>query len=155
MFLRKLRSSERGDTIVEVLIAIAVISVVLAGAFSMTNSSLQGERDAQERLNATNLTEGQLEELRAISQSDPADAQVVFGAASPGAFCMYKGTEYASSNVNCAVDAGGTPTTTEPVFHISITRAGTNTFTTKITWYAITGHGKNNVQMIYRVYPSS
>jgi prepilin-type N-terminal cleavage/methylation domain-containing protein len=155
MLLRHMRPlSERGDTIVEVLIAIAVISLVLAGAFVMTNNSLQATRDTQEHLNATNLAEGQLEQLRALPETDPTKTQTIFGAVNPAAFCMLNGTEYTSSSTNCAVSTAGTPTTAEPVFHLSITRAGTNTFTTAVTWFAISGHGKDNVQLIYRVYQS-
>ena len=53
MFIKRLRAlSERGDTLVEVLIAIAVVSLILGGAFVTTNKNLQATREAQERGNA-------------------------------------------------------------------------------------------------------
>ena len=60
------RLTERGDTIVEVLIAISVMSLLIGGAFVLTNRSLQGTRAAQERLNALKLVESQLEQLKKL-----------------------------------------------------------------------------------------
>ena len=44
-----IKLKQTGDTIVEVLIAIAVISVVLSGAYTVANKSSVKIRDAQER----------------------------------------------------------------------------------------------------------
>ena len=41
--------SSRGDTIVEVLLAIAITSVVLAGAYVAVSGSMKASRAAQER----------------------------------------------------------------------------------------------------------
>lgn len=57
--------NQRGDTIVEVVIAIAVISSVLTGAFYLTNHSTRAVRDAQEHAQALQLLQGQVEQLRA------------------------------------------------------------------------------------------
>ncbi|HET8709571.1 MAG TPA: type II secretion system protein [Candidatus Saccharimonadales bacterium] len=57
--------NQRGDTIVEVIIAIAVISSVLAGAFYLTNHSTRAVRDSEEHAQALQLLQGQVEQLRA------------------------------------------------------------------------------------------
>lgn len=57
-----------GDTIVEVLIAIGVVNLVLAGAFSISNRSLTGIRVAQEHAEAAKIASDQIERLNAKFQ---------------------------------------------------------------------------------------
>jgi prepilin-type N-terminal cleavage/methylation domain-containing protein len=52
-----------GDTLVEVLICVAIISLVLAAGYVTTNSSLVDERHAQERNYALQIAQAQLESL--------------------------------------------------------------------------------------------
>jgi prepilin-type N-terminal cleavage/methylation domain-containing protein len=149
MFVKKPRFSERGDTLVEVLIAIAVISLILGGAFVMTNRSLQGTRDAQERVNATKLTEGQVERIKGLAATN---GLALFGASTPATYCINNtGVVVSSTNVACTVDVNGNPTTAEPSFQLAITRSG-NTFTIRSTWTNVRGDTQNNVEMKYRVY---
>lgn len=58
------RSTERGDTIVEVLIAVVVISSMLVGAYSIANKSTQQIRMSQERSESSGLTTAVLEQLK-------------------------------------------------------------------------------------------
>ena len=58
-----LKFSQVGDTIVEVLVAIAVLSVVLAGAYVTSNRSLNAELNAQEHTQALTIAQGQVEDL--------------------------------------------------------------------------------------------
>lgn len=53
--------NQAGDTIVEVLIAVVVVSVVLVGAYTISNASLRQIRMAQERGEAQKLATGILE----------------------------------------------------------------------------------------------
>jgi Tfp pilus assembly protein PilV len=55
---------QSGDTIVEVLIAIVVIATVLTGGFLLSRSSLKAVRASEERSQALNLLQGQVEALR-------------------------------------------------------------------------------------------
>lgn len=66
--MRRLRQA--GDTIVEVLIATAVLGVVLAGAYGVASRSLRAARQAQERGEALKLVESQIELLKNY-QLDP------------------------------------------------------------------------------------
>lgn len=66
-----------GDTIVEVLLAIAIVSVVLGGAYASATRSTQGLRQSQERGEALKILEAQLEQLknmRSAGLKPPADA---------------------------------------------------------------------------------
>lgn len=62
--------SNSGDTIVEVLIAITIISSILGGAYVAVNSSLNGSQDSLERSAGTKLAEAQIERLKSISDDD-------------------------------------------------------------------------------------
>lgn len=148
------KDKQRGDTIVEVLIAMAVISLVLAGAYATTNRSLLATRSAQERSNALKLVESQLEQIKGMASSNP---DAIFGTV-PGTFCVTQDQAVvASSNEACAVDAAGAPNTTEPIYNLSIERDGPDgedgyTFTVTNSWEDPSGSQDNQVRTIYRVY---
>lgn len=59
--------SQAGDTIVEVLISAAVISLVLAGAYAVTNRSTMTITDSREHAQALGIAQGQVEYLRSRS----------------------------------------------------------------------------------------
>src|SRR6056297_3410972 len=67
MRLMKLIKQQRGDTIIEVLLAMSVIGLVLGSSYGIANRSLSIGREAQERTEALNLVETQLERLRTAS----------------------------------------------------------------------------------------
>lgn len=68
--MRRFRSLQRGDTIVEVLLAMAVVGMVLGLAYGITNRSIAIGRSAQERSEALKLAETQVELLKEyISQN--------------------------------------------------------------------------------------
>lgn len=60
----RVRLCSRGDTIVEVLMAMAVVSTMLVGAFKLTHLSQTGVRDSQEHAEALTLAQSQVEMLR-------------------------------------------------------------------------------------------
>lgn len=144
--LRKL--GERGDTIVEVIIVIAVVSLILAGGFVTTNHSLQSTRDAQERGSSLKLAESQMEQIKDLAETNP---DLLFGAGAPTPFCISDmGAVVAASSAECAMDTVGSPTSTEPIFHVSITRS-INLFTVDNTWTSPRGDA-NSLKLEYRLY---
>lgn len=56
--------NQRGDTIVEVLIAIAVISSVLGTSYAIVNRNSKSYQQVSERTEALKLAEDQLEQIR-------------------------------------------------------------------------------------------
>lgn len=56
-----IRNHQRGDTILEVLICIAVLGFLLAAAFSLANRNQTNARQAQERVEALQIANSQLE----------------------------------------------------------------------------------------------
>lgn len=70
---------KRGDTIVEVLIAIAVVSAVLGGAFASAQRSLNGTQMSRERGEALKYVQQQLERLGpALAASSPSGSTAPF-----------------------------------------------------------------------------
>lgn len=62
MLIRK--ATQAGDTIVEVMLCIAIIGGVLAGAFVANNRNVRINAAAQERGEALKVTESQIEKLK-------------------------------------------------------------------------------------------
>jgi Tfp pilus assembly protein PilV len=152
--------NQRGDTIVEVLISIAIVSMILGGAYVMTNRSLQATRGAQERSNALKVVEAQLETLKSIAGG--ANTNLVMGPNPPASFCIVPTTLAVSSALedeNCRFDALGNAYTgnSQPVFKITITRTAVAggegyTFTIKNTWDSIISKNTEQTTMSYRIY---
>ncbi|HTH72243.1 MAG TPA: prepilin-type N-terminal cleavage/methylation domain-containing protein [Candidatus Pristimantibacillus sp.] len=156
---RRKQSRERGDTLVEVLIAIAVVSLILGGAYTTTNRSLQATRASEERSVALKLAESQIEQIKGLVASAPS---TIFLAASP--FCISAGLPVTTAGLNtttgqptgtfnaaCAVDATGAPTTNEPVYRLSVAR-NTNDFVLTETWTDVGGRNADSMQLRYRLY---
>jgi type II secretory pathway pseudopilin PulG len=67
----KQKVTSAGDTIIEVLIAIAVMSFVLGSAFAISNRSQLSIQDAQEHTEALKIAQSQVEQLKQISDNNP------------------------------------------------------------------------------------
>lgn len=148
--IQRLKQNQRGDTIVEVLISIAVISLILGGAYITTNNSLRAERGAQERTDASKLVESQIESLKNLADTGNTE---IFNSSG---FCITGGNTVSTSvntNGTCKFNATGSNNNSEqPVYYINITR-NANTFTIKSTWDSIeSSGGQDTVQMVYKVY---
>jgi prepilin-type N-terminal cleavage/methylation domain-containing protein len=145
--LARQSGKQRGDTLVEVLIAVTVVSMVLGGAYVTTNKSLLATRAAQERSNALKLTESQVEQLKGLVATNPS---AVFATTTP--FCIYNQTNILpASDSRCTQNAAGGLAAGEPKFTLSIVRVG-NDFTVKNTWVNVSGKVTDKMVIKYRVY---
>lgn len=132
----------KGDTIVEVLLAIAVVSAVLGGAFVSANRSLRGARISQERGEALKHIEGQLEKLKAATK-DSAKSDAVFAAT--GEFCLNDALDVVTiPNSVCNVGPDGR-------YALSVTRSGDD-FTASAKWDKFAESGQEVVNIVYRDY---
>src|SRR5688572_1630115 len=61
--------SQRGDTLIEVIIATVIVGVVLLSAFTLGNKAFQLGQSARERSQATQLLQAQAEGLTALRNS--------------------------------------------------------------------------------------
>jgi Tfp pilus assembly protein PilV len=71
---KHLNQAQRGDTIVEVLLATVVISIVIVGAYTLTNRATRINQTAIERTTATNLVKQQIEFIRGMHTYGRSDA---------------------------------------------------------------------------------
>lgn len=144
---------ERGDTIVEVLIAVAIVSLVLAGAYVSTNRSLLATRAAQERVSALKLAESQMEQIKSLASTDP---DILYGSVTDAPFCIAKadGRPVSDDNAACTVGISGDPTDPNdpPAFKVSITRAGDDLFFLRETWTNVSGQQTDSLELRYRVH---
>jgi type II secretory pathway pseudopilin PulG len=154
------RLNSRGDTIVEVLIAILVVSTVLSGAFVSARRSQNTVRSSQERVEALRVAEAQIERIKLIAKTD--QAQAVLYSGGDQRFCVN------NSNAKVAV-SGSLPDLTSdsftnparcettpsgvPFYSMVQRTAATNTFTVYTRWNGIGGSGKQEVQLAVRIDP--
>lgn len=138
--LTRLKQNSRGDTIVEVMIVLAVLGLAIGISYATANRSLLNARQAQENSQATALVQSQVEALRTLST----DAnQNIFQA---GPYCLTQNAPYTVTN---SCDFGTIPYT------IAITYAApTDTFTVTATWADVIhpANEKNTVTTSYRLH---
>jgi type II secretory pathway pseudopilin PulG len=162
-----LRAHQRGDTILEVLISVAVLSLILATSFTLTNRNTQATRQAAEHGEAYKLAQSEMEKLK-LYLSEP-DAEIP----SEGQyFCM---SDLADEIINLGGrSAGPSDVQTDPEFESQIyqrseCRAGDgdlyylvvyrgegaqkNTYTASVRWPGVTGNGVDKVDLMHRLYP--
>lgn len=125
------RINNAGDTIIEVLIAVAVISVVLVTAYVITSRNTQSIRDTQEQAQAQALVRAQIEALRNNQ-----------GITTSGD-CFEGTTETSVCNAFKRPGSGATYTATVEMLR-------EDSYVIKATW--ISSNGKlSNVTMYYRL----
>jgi prepilin-type N-terminal cleavage/methylation domain-containing protein len=142
--LMKLVRDKRGDTIVEVLIAVSIVSLVLAGAYASTSRSARATLDAQEHSQALRAVESQLEYLRANGKT--AGNDVCF---------TPTGTEVSSGNAACTVSPYGPGT--QPNYRLQIFQPSAGNgqaYEVQATWPSSLD-GTSKVSMFYRPPPGN
>lgn len=168
------RLNSSGDTIVEVLIAIAVIGVVLSGAFVAINRDSNTSLQVQERSQAIKLVETQLERLKGVA-SNPTLA--VFDTSTPRVFCLDSSLSRQNFSLaavpslntdnfavlptgnypaNCVVDSGGSTygaSSQSVPFSVSLERnaSDNHTFTARARSERA-GGGRDEISITYRLY---
>ncbi|HET9173769.1 MAG TPA: prepilin-type N-terminal cleavage/methylation domain-containing protein [Candidatus Saccharimonadales bacterium] len=145
------RRKQAGDTIVEVLIASAVIGLVLTAAYAIVNRSVLSVQDAEEHSQALQYTQGQVELLRAYvtNLSSPPTANTFTGnecllppaSGSGGSITVGSGAQLSSC-----------PGATDPAaYAIRLTGPdpSSGVYTVTASWTSLIA-GTNNVTMYYR-----
>jgi Tfp pilus assembly protein PilV len=137
-----IKINERGDTIVEVMISLAVLAAVMGSAYAISNRALIQSRSAQERLQATKLAERQLERLKVLA-----------AAADPYQFNQLTTTGNKCINPSLVVVANTDSACTLGIYNYYFHDYSANIFTVKVEWNPLTsGATKNIVDIKYRIY---
>ena len=66
----KNRLHQAGDTIVEVMVSLAIISMVLGASYAVANRSLRGVQTAQERVEALQIAQTMIETVKQYATKD-------------------------------------------------------------------------------------
>jgi type II secretory pathway pseudopilin PulG len=169
MPLRPLR--QVGDTIVEVIIVLAVLGLAISISYATANRSLQATRQAEENSQATELLQSQIEVLRSYAAKPSTDPNYIYQSSPSHAFCISTGGSVVTTPLisNTDVTAGNTISKTYTnypnyatsndcyqgkLYHIIIgyDHAQTDTFTARATWDDVTGQGQDTVTLVYRLH---
>ena len=161
MLIKRLRQQQRGDTIVEVMIVLAVLGLAIGISYATANRSLLNTRQAQENSMATAAAQSQVEQIISIGCTSGSPACDIHNSGSPGynllhppgtPFCIYNKQVIATNsgpntvNPNCQVSS-------LPGSKIEISClngcAAPRVFETKISWDDVLGQGTDTVTQDY------
>jgi prepilin-type N-terminal cleavage/methylation domain-containing protein len=95
-----LRHNQKGDTLVEVLISIAVVATVLGAAYATVNRSFKLGRQSQDRGEALRLLETQVERLKYTVTSEKGNIKTP-GYTSYDTFCFNPDANYTVKEGSC------------------------------------------------------
>lgn len=148
---------ERGDTIVEVMFAIAVLGSVLGTAYVVIGRNVKTNQASQERSAAVKVAESQLERLKVKVAADP-DVLLISN------FCMNDSNLTSlAGTAACKLDGGSNPTTEEPGYAVVITnlngiavgsdsRAGAK-YKITVSWASLVNNtGNDSLDYFYEAY---
>ncbi len=151
--IRKLFSNKAGDTIVEVLIAIGIVSSVLVGAFTISNLSLKQIRSAQERSEAQKVAEQAVENLDSMAAAHPdlltRDTADTFCKASNSEVAIH--SSESSPNPVCLIQGKYLVTIKRIVPTGAPANQSSFTFRVDISWDSISNTGRDKLSISYRV----
>jgi type II secretory pathway pseudopilin PulG len=171
----------KGDTIVEVLIVLAILSFAITISYSSATRSLEDARQSEENSYATELAQSQIEAIRsAVNSSDNTSTGsisnlnvngVTDGSGVVQPFCMYQGSAWPTSSTKCQITdgAGGVTYSLNDTLTLSPAQQSDpyssifplfpfqklNTFQVYVKWPDALGQGYDTTTLFYRVYPPS
>lgn len=156
--VNKLWQKPNGDTIVEVMISLAILTLVLGGAYFTANQSYRNDRDSQEHAEALTIAQSQLEDLRAVG-SITAGEQCIGANLTPSNACEVNSSNTAligngsQCSPYCYTVKISKVTSTSTIYHPLSPAASVdlNTYKINVTWTALGGAGTDSVSLYYRV----
>jgi type II secretory pathway pseudopilin PulG len=165
--LRRLSADRSGDTIIEVLVVLAVLGLAIGLAYATANRSLLNARQAQEHSEAAGLVEKQVENLRLLVSNSTAGntdpTTNIFLTTTP--FCVRDpnaappiDTTASDCNMSSAGSAVGYKVfiyncDNQPAVDPCATAIpNSGTFAVQATWDDILGQGTDSVTMTYRLH---
>lgn len=137
-----------GDTIVEVLIAMAVMALVLGGSYATASRALQVGRQAQERTEALKLVEGQVEQIKYLS-ADP--TKNIFSTTETN-FCIDNSQKQNIAQFNTFPYRAECFKANLYNVGIQYEAAKHDLFTVRATWDRLGGGGQDEVIIRYRLH---
>ena len=139
MFMSKKRFfGQRGDTIIEVMLAVVALSLVVGGTYSIAVRNLRAGRQAQERGEAVKIAESQLENIKskAAEANDPN---------------LYSASNFCFNPTNTITSGNCTFNNRYRVSINSVPSSVSQQFTVVVEWDSIGSVPTENVTVYYRV----
>ena len=147
--------NQKGDTIIEVMIVLAVLSLSLSISYATADRSLLNTRQAQESSMAAELAQSQVESLIPLINYPASSPNNIFLGNPSKYFCISAGSVVPENNLNPnnLTDIAGATTPYETpcntgLYFISINESIPNddTFEVKVTWNDVENTGPNSSQ---------
>lgn len=143
-------SSSRGDTLIEVMLAIAILSSVLAGSYSITRRALRISQASQDRIYGLKLLEGQIEMMRQYREIDSSGwakgiSDIV---SSGGAYCfhpedlLFDPETLQPSTADCSSFGPTEDISRYTIRNTTENLAGANIYVFRVQWPALNGGGE-------------
>lgn len=163
----RLHLGQRGDTILEVLISLAVLSLILASTFVLASRSTAATRSAAERGEASKLASAQMELLKIYlsnggEEIPSGNSAFCLDVDNLGQFNIYRFTAIPNSNPDLDTVFSQYPAecqNTNGLYNHYIERAaggtGNNSYTSVVRWIAPSGDHVNQASLIHKMYPNS
>lgn len=139
------RLTSRGDTIIEVMIVLTVLSLALSISYATASRSLTNARQAQENTEATTIAQSQIERLRHnFKVTDTLSTQYIYRVPSTQTFCINpSGDVKLIPNAECKIGE---------LYNVSTSYDGGSTFTVTVIWDDLSGNGQSSVKLSYRLH---
>jgi type II secretory pathway pseudopilin PulG len=144
--------NQLGDTIVEVMVVLAVLGLAISISYATANRSLLNTRQALENSQATELVRSQVEAIRSMACS----TGNINCSANPAlfttgtSFCI--DTTASSYNVIPTTNPSCSQGTVPYGISITYNNTPTDTFTVVATWPDVLGQGNDTVTYVYRLH---
>lgn len=145
------RLTSRGDTIIEVMVVLAVLGLALSISYATASRSLTQARQAQENTEATTLLQTQIEQLRG-NYDVPSTITSKYIYTNPY-FCLNNGVRTNLTGTDIK-DYGSYPPECkfkDDRYHVAIQYDSPSTFTATVVWDDLSGNDQSKVTLSYRL----
>lgn len=152
-------SKQTGETIIEVLISMAVLGLVLSASYALANRSTQANRQAQERAEALSENSTRIELLKTYLEDD--------GSVPAGDFCVYRNS---SGELKTQTTTGTIPSDAQEYdpadypnqckagpggrYGTAINKSG-DTYIVTTRWFRVAEGGVEELSIEYKTYKAS
>ncbi len=165
--MRIKKTNNRGDTIIEVLICLAILGFIMSITYSIVSRAQKTIRSSQERVEALKLAEGQLERLKGSQRDSTLGSLASKPSSSP--FCYGTDGSVTGFSVpnpnNWSADINSDQLSTYPpgckgqgsgnLYNVSIVapnNAQGGLFTVRVRWERLGGGQLEEVKLEYKIY---
>jgi Tfp pilus assembly protein PilV len=141
---------QKGETIIEVLLAITILGAALGGAFAIVNRSKLTIEANKERYQAQLIANGQADNLKLYSSNTNGVADLNNSALTTNHFCLIDGViKPYGAGTDCQIKIGGYDVTFD--VHIYSDAAHQNKFDIKVQWDSLVNSTQDQIEVGYGI----